>query len=563
MKHALRLAIAQINPVVGDLDGNVRKIIAGMAQAREVKADLVLFPEQVIPGYPAEDLVLKKQFVKDNLRALDKVRAASKGLTAIVGFIDSHKGLSYNAAAVLSHTKHCATYRKMYLPNYGVFDEKRIFASGDSPLLLEHKGAILGLNICEDIWVEHGPSDSAAQAGAQLVMNISASPYHLRKGKERESLLMRRAKSRRVWIAYANMVGGQDEILFDGQSVIVSPQGQIVSRAQAFVEEMIVADIPLGSTTRARDASKKSAIVRFHDVSSHVRKSITPILHKHREEVEEILQALILGTRDYAHKNGFEKAVLGLSGGVDSALVAAIAAEALGPANVITVFMPSRFSSLQSLEDAQALAKNLNLRLEITAIDTVQESYLTQLKPYFKGLPSNIAEENLQARIRGNFLMALSNKFGWLVLTTGNKSETSVGYCTLYGDMAGGFAVIKDLFKDRVYRLARHINARAHREIIPQSILTKEPTAELRPQQKDSDSIPPYPQLDPILKGYVEENLGANDLIQKGFNAALVRRVVQLVDSNEYKRRQAPPGIKITPLAFGKDRRYPITNRYR
>ena len=544
-RWTLRLALAQINPTVGDLDGNADKILAAMEKARKANADLVLFPEQAIPGYPAEDLLLKRQFVRDNIRTLEKIRAASKDLTVVIGFIDisssprgARKDEIHNAAAILHEGKLCATYHKIHLPNYGVFDEKRYFTPGVRPLLWNISGTRVGLSICEDIWVP-GPARVLAQAGAQIVLNISASPYHVHKGKEREAMLARRARENGVWIAYANMVGGQDEIVFDGQSVVIDPKGRIVARAMAFGEDLAMVDIPAAGARTVPAMVKKPLAVE-----------------------EEILQALITGTRDYVRKNGFQKVVLGLSGGVDSALVAAIAVEALGADNVIAVFMPSCFSSVQSLQDAKALAKNLGIRLETVGIDRIFQSYLGELKTFFEKLPSGIAEENLQARIRGNILMAFSNKFGWLVLTTGNKSETSVGYCTLYGDMAGGFAVIKDLFKNRVYRLARHVNKRAGRAVIPANVLTKEPTAELRPHQKDSDSLPPYPQLDPVLEAYVEKNLGLNDLAKAGFDAVMIKQVVRWVDSNEYKRRQAPPGIKITSLAFGKDRRYPITNRY-
>jgi NAD+ synthase (glutamine-hydrolysing) len=531
---ALRVALAQINPIVGDLKGNAQKIIQAIVSARKAKADLVVLPEQSLPGYPAEDLLLKGQFVADNRHALKAIQDACIDVTAIVGFIDKGKGNTiYNAAAVIHNGKHVATYHKAHLPNYGVFDEKRYFTPGNKPLLVKVKGVGVGITICEDIWVRTGPVPALAKQGAKLLVNISASPFHLRKGKEREALLAKHAKAGRAFVAYVNMVGGQDEIVFDGQSVVLDTKGKIIARARAFGEDLLVVDIPEGGTKQA-------------------------VLNPY----EEILQALVLGTKDYTHKNGFEKVVLGVSGGIDSALVATIAVKALGKRNVEAVFMPSRFSSDQSLKDAKELAKNLGIRLKIVEIQTILQSYLERLKPFFKGKPSDTTEENLQARIRGNLLMAFSNKFRWLVLTTGNKSETSVGYCTLYGDMAGGFAVIKDLYKEKVYQLARHIN-KSGNAIIPLSVLKKEPTAELRANQKDSDSLPPYPKLDPVLEGYIEENLGIEGLVRKGFSKDLVGQVVELVDCNEYKRRQAPPGVKITPLAFGKDRRYPLTNRYR
>ena len=567
-KVLLRIALAQLNPTVGDLEGNAQKIREEISRARETQADLVLFPEQVIPGYPAEDLLLKNQFVRDDIIMLKSLQPTCKGLTAVLGFIDKGKdGSLYNAAAVMHDAQYVATYHKIHLPNYGVFDEKRYFTPGKRPLLLNLQGILVGINICEDVWVRDGPTGILTRAGAQVVLNISASPYHMLKAKEREAMLSSRARAHNIWIVYTNMVGGQDEIVFDGQSLVINPKGRIVSRAKAFQEDMSVVDIPLEvqeRQTRSADKSQFSVVMLgpCKSRTGRVRKPVAPIIQKHLPLKEELFRALVLGTKDYVRKNGFQKVVLGLSGGVDSSLVAAIAAEALGADNVVALFMPSRFSSVQSHQDAAALAQNLKIRLDIVGIDTVYESYLANLRSFFQGLPVNITEENLQARIRGNVLMAFSNKFGWLVLTTGNKSETSVGYCTLYGDMAGGFAVIKDLFKDWVYRLAGYINERAGKEIIPNTVLIKEPTAELRPNQKDSDSIPPYPTLDPILKGYIEQNMGVDDLTRKGFSPALVKQIVEMVDRNEYKRRQAPPGVKITPLAFGKDRRYPITNRY-
>ncbi len=540
-KKALRLALAQINPTVGDLKGNVRKCAEFIRRAKQAKADLIVFPEQVLPGYPAEDLLLKKQFVRDNVRALESLKGECRGIAAIVGYIRPGKNAAlHNAAALLADGKIQAVYDKMFLPNYGVFDEKRYFTAGLRPMTVMLRGVRIGLTICEDIWVDKGPVADNAAAGAKIVINISASPYHMRKVQEREKMLSRRAKAHGVCIAYANMVGGQDEIVFDGQSMAVDVRGNIIARAKSFQEDLLILDMPAGARGKSAQPRKEPYLA----------------------VEEEVLQALLLGTRDYVRKNGFEKVVLGLSGGVDSALVAVVAVEALGAANVTALFMPSRYSSVQSLQDAKAVAQNLNIRMETVGIEPIFQAYLRELKPLFEQLPENSAEENLQARIRGNLLMALSNKFGWMVLTTGNKSETSVGYTTLYGDMAGGFAVIKDLYKEWVYRLSAHINKRAGKKIIPPSVLGKEPTAELRPNQKDSDSLPPYPRLDPVLKAYVEKNMGVAELIAGGFQPALVKRVAQLVDRNEYKRRQAAPGIKITPMAFGKDRRYPITNKY-
>ncbi len=540
-KTALRLALAQINPTVGDLRGNAGKCAEFISRAKQAKADLIIFPEQVLPGYPAEDLLLKRQFVRDNVRALESLKGECRGIAAIVGYIrPGKKAALHNAAALLADGKIQAVYDKMFLPNYGVFDEKRYFTAGLRPMTFKLRGVCIGLTICEDIWVEKGPVADNAAAGAKIVINISASPYHMRKVQEREKMLSRRAKAHGVCIAYANMAGGQDEIVFDGQSMVVDARGKVFARAKSFREDLLILDMPAG--------------VRG--------KSVRPRKEPYLSVEEEVLQALVLGTRDYVRKNGFEKVVLGLSGGVDSALVAAVAVEALGAGNVTALFMPSRYSSVQSLQDAKAVAQNLNIRMETVGIEPIFQTYLKELSPFFDKLPANIAEENLQARIRGNLLMAFSNKFGWMVLTTGNKSETSVGYTTLYGDMAGGFAVIKDLYKEWVYRLSAHVNKKAGRKIIPVSVLSKEPTAELRPNQKDSDSLPPYARLDPVLKAYVEKNMGIAELIAGGFQPALVKRVAQLVDRNEYKRRQAAPGIKITPMAFGKDRRYPITNKY-
>jgi NAD+ synthase (glutamine-hydrolysing) len=535
----MRIALAQINPTVGDIKGNTAMILASVEQAKKAKADLVLFPELAVTGYPPEDLLLKPNFIKDNLTALSSIARAVKGITAVVGFVDCRGNDLFNAAAVVENGRIGEIYHKMFLPNYGVFDEKRYFAGGDRPLTVSIAGVSVGLAVCEDIWYDEGPARLECATGAKLVVVSNASPYHAGKVKEREAIIQRQAIRNKVFIAYTNTVGGQDELVFDGYSMVVSPRGSVIARAAGFHEELLVVDLPLGKKLARNPLKKKSKLL---------------------DAVEEVYQALVTGLGDYVRKNGFKKAVIGLSGGIDSALVAALAVDALGRENVYGIFMPTRYSSEESREDAEALARNLNIELTTVPIDDVFDHYLTLLAPHFKGLRPDITEENLQARIRGNIMMAFSNKFNWIVLTTGNKSEMSTGYATLYGDMAGGFAVIKDVPKVLVYKLAAWRNRSG--KVIPRRVLTKAPTAELRANQKDSDSLPPYETLDPILKYYVEEDRGLKDIIGRGFEESTVRRVLNLVDKNEYKRRQSPPGIKITPRAFGRDRRMPITNRF-
>jgi len=571
----LRIALAQINTTVGDLGGNRDKIVDLVADAKRQEVDVIAFPELAIPGYPPEDLLLKPSFVEANLAALDEVARTAVGITAIVGFVDRGDDL-YNAAAVLHEGRVAAVYHKTYLPNYGVFDEDRYFCRGDRPLVISCGRASVGINICEDIWYPAGPTKAQALAGAQVVINISASPYHAGKAASRERMLATRAADNVVFCAFCNMVGGQDELVFDGGSVILDERGEMVARANCFAEELLIADLDLTSVFRQQlhDPRRRKERARLVEgsvervalpaaVSSPDRAPIVPSLAPLPDPLAEVYQALITGTRDYVRKNGFQKVVIGLSGGVDSALTAAIAAHALDAENVTCVFMPSRYSSVDSREDAEQLAHNLGIRYMSIPIDDTFQAYLDMLAGPFAGTEPNVAEENVQARIRGNILMALSNKFGWLVLTTGNKSEMSVGYATLYGDMAGGFAVIKDVPKDLVYKLSAHVNDRQGRQIIPERILIKAPTAELRPNQTDQDSLPPYPVLDGILAAYVQEDRAMDEIVAMGYDRATVADVIRMVDRTEYKRRQAPPGVKITPRAFGKDRRLPITNRYR
>jgi NAD+ synthase (glutamine-hydrolysing) len=571
----VRVALAQINPTVGDLAGNEQKIGDQIARAREEQADLITFPELAVPGYPPQDLLLKPSFVAANIACLKRIAELTRGITAIVGFVDRTDDL-YNAAAVLHDGRVAAVYHKAYLPNYAVFDEDRYFRAGERPLVFSLGEVTVGINICEDIWYPAGPTKLQVLAGAQLVVNISASPYHAGKGTARERMLATRAADNVVCLAFCNLVGGQDELVFDGGSVVFDERGELVARGKQFTEDLLVAELDLAAVFRQqlhdprwrkeRARQEAGAVDRVALAPTNPQPPraaspppVTPVL----EPAAEIYQALMLGTRDYVRKNGFREVVIGLSGGVDSALTAAVAADALSPENVVGVFMPSRYSSVESREDAAQLAENLGIRFLTVPIDETFQTYLEMLAEPFAGLAQDVTEENIQARIRGNILMALSNKFGWLVLTTGNKSEMSVGYATLYGDMAGGFAAIKDVPKMLVYELVEHVNAREGHAVIPQRILDKAPTAELRPDQKDEDSLPPYRVLDPILQAYVEEDRGLEEIIALGFDADTASEVLSMVDRAEYKRRQAPPGVRITPRAFGRDRRLPITNHYR
>jgi NAD+ synthase (glutamine-hydrolysing) len=559
----LRVALAQMNSMVGDFDYNANKIKNHLKQARKMGADVILFPELAVTGYPPEDLLLKDSFLKQSHKTLEKIAPHTRGLTAIVGFAEKRGNAIYNSAALLFDGKHVGTCRKMLLPNYGVFDEKRYFQEGNTPVRFALKGATLGITICEDIWEESGPGKTlCSKGGVDLLLNISSSPFHKGKGKARRKMIQQRARSYRSHIAYVNLIGGQDELVFDGQSLIVTTDGKIVTQGNSFAEELIFSDI----TITPKPKKKPSTNIRTFRAPAELSKQKKyPALPSHicndKTEVEEIFSALVLGTRDYIFKNGFSKVALGLSGGIDSALTAVIAAKALGPENVVGVLMPSPYSSKGSVQDSLDLAKNINIATLTLPIEKAMKAYNHILAKPFKAMDSGLAEENLQARIRGNLLMALSNKMGWMVLATGNKSEFSVGYCTLYGDMAGGFAVIKDVPKVWVYKISRWLNEK--KEIIPEPIITKEPSAELRPDQRDTDSLPPYDLLDPVLLKYIEEDKSVEEIKISGLSTADIKRVAKLVDASEYKRRQGPPGVKITPKAFGKDRRLPITTGLR
>ncbi|HEV8339316.1 MAG TPA: NAD+ synthase [bacterium] len=567
----MRIAMVQINAIVGDIEGNTRRICEGMEAAAEGGADLVAFPELAVTGYPPEDLLLKPDFVTANREALGEIARRTPTLTAVVGFVDADDAL-YNAAAVLADGRLVGVYRKHRLPNYGVFDEKRYFRPGrDCPLFLLD-GLPVAVTICEDIWAHGGPCQAAAQAGGLLLVNINASPYHAGRWRAREELLRTRARDYTVAVAYVNLVGGQDELVFDGMSLVVDHSGAVLARGPQMREGLVWSEVDLEEVRRFR---RYNPIHVIEDLpGEEIPTPTIAIPHPARrgapqpatmvpplERLEEIYQALVLGTRDYARKNRFREVLLGLSGGIDSALVAAIAADAIGPEHVHVAVLPSQFTSGESRRLAAEVAANLGLRVIEAGIDAPFAALIDALQPTFAGREEDVTEENVQARIRGTMLMALSNKFGWLVLTTGNKSELSVGYATLYGDMAGGFAVIKDVPKSLVYELARWRNRRG--AVIPEEILTRPPTAELRHGQRDTDTLPPYEVLDPILELYVERDAPPARIIERGFDPAVVAKVVAMVDRSEYKRRQAPPGIKITPKAFGRDRRLPITNWYR
>ncbi len=576
MSLTIRIALAQVNCTVGDLCGNAGKISEHIKRARNAGAQLVVFPEMAVSGYPPEDLLLKPFFVQSCLKYVQEIAAECSGIIAVIGFPESHNDL-YNSAAVIADKEIVGVSRKHHLPNYGVFDEDRYFQEGHETVVFSENGWAFGVSICEDIWYPEGPPAVQALYGdAHLLVNISASPYHVGKRQSRESMLATRANDNVAAVAFCNAVGGQDELIFDGSSAVFDSRGALLARGCQFREELVLADISIDDVLRQRLLDPRRRKLKrqgpplktpVRRVSVSVKDSLATVpLNGLRcaeplSGISEVYQALLIGTYDYVCKNGFKKVVLGLSGGIDSSLVACIAVDALGADNVVGVSMPSRYSSQHSQDDAARLVNALGIRFFTLEIDPIFRSFLQLLDPVFQGRESDLTEENLQARIRGTALMALSNKFGWLVLTTGNKSETSTGFATLYGDMAGGFSVIKDVTKEMVYELARHRNMIA--PVIPEEIFIKPPSAELRPDQKDSDSLPEYRDLDPILAAYVERNLSISEIVAGGFGRETVQEVVRMVDRAEYKRRQAPPGIKITPRAFGKDRRFPITNNFR
>ncbi|HEY8704990.1 MAG TPA: NAD+ synthase [Gaiellaceae bacterium] len=570
----MRLALAQINPIVGDLDGNRALIVERIEDAKRANADLVVFPELAVTGYPPEDLLLRPGFLRAAEGSLEQIALAARGIVVLVGTPHFDRDL-YNACAVCAGGEVKAMVKKRFLPNYGVFDELRYFAPGHDLYLLEHGETLVGVTVCEDMWHPGPPTSDLALAGAELIVNISASPFHLLKDREREEMFRTRARDNSVYVAFCNTVGGQDELIFDGHSLVIDDEGTVLARAPGFEEALMIVDVD-PSAVRARrltDARRRAlaqdrgdlgAVTTIHvgaphKQADHAELVVTPF----SDELEQMRIALELGLADYVRKNGFREIVVGVSGGIDSALVAGLAAEALGPDRVHCVSMPSRYSSEGTRGDAQRLAENLGCDFREIPIEPMVETYLEALAPHFAGREPDLTEENLQARIRGTLLMALSNKFGWLLVATGNKSEMSVGYATLYGDMAGGFALLKDVFKTDVFRLSLHLNERAGRELIPASIIARAPSAELRADQLDEDSLPPYPQLDRVLEGYVEEDRSIDELAADGIDPDIVHRAVSLIDRAEYKRRQAPPGVRLRSKAFGRDRRTPITNRWR
>ncbi|MCU1503666.1 MAG: nadE [Ilumatobacteraceae bacterium] len=568
----LRIALAQLNQTVGDLDGNLARILAAYDAADDAGCDVVAFPELAITGYPPEDLVLKPGFVADNLAVLAKVAARTRRCAAVVGYVAADRDL-YNAAAVCANGGVLGTYRKRILPNYAVFDEARYFTPGDAsdPFELYVIGGVrVGVSICEDVWSPAGPLAEQAAGGAEVNININASPYHLGKVVDRERMLATRAADASCALVYVNQVGGQDELVFDGASMVFDADGRLVARAGQFSEGLLVVDLDVEPVyrkrlldPRGRRTDVQIATVHVGDTAVVQSEPARPAPAALLAADDELYQALVVGTRDYVRKNGFSDVVIGLSGGIDSSIVACVAVDALGADHVHGVSMPSRYSSDGSKDDAADLAARLGIDYRSVPIEPGFAAFLDMTAPSFAGHEPDLTEENLQSRIRGTTLMALSNKFGWMVLTTGNKSEVAVGYFTLYGDSVGGYAVIKDVFKSRVYALCRSINARAGRELINESVLTKPPSAELRPDQRDDQSLPPYDELDPILAMYVEDDRTAGEIVAAGHDEALVRRITRLVDINEYKRRQSPPGVRVSVKAFGKDRRLPITNGYR
>ena len=573
--RSLRIGLAQINATVGDLDGNLARILEALGRARALGVDLLAFPEMCVTGYPPEDLLLKPAFIQSAMERTREIAPHTAGMTVIVGTVDRDADL-YNAAAVFHDGRFVTCARKRHLPNYGVFDENRYFTSERDALLFARDGVVFGVNVCEDIWVSGGPCEEQARDGAEVLVNISASPYHAGKLDERRRLIATRATENRAVVCYVNLVGAQDEIVFDGGSMVLDPHGETLAEGARFDEDLVVVDVDLDEVFKARlhdprlrtrrDDDDEAPLARVHLDGPGTTKTAKPELPARApiaelDEHAEVYTALTVGVRDYVRKNGFDTVLLGLSGGIDSALTACIAADALGPEHVVGVAMPSPYSSPASSEDAAALAAALGIRFRTIPIRDTMGAYTAALADAFAGRAADLTEENLQARIRGNLLMALSNKFNQLVLTTGNKSETSVGYSTLYGDTAGGFAVLKDVYKTQVYALCAWRNAQG--AVIPERTITRAPSAELRPDQTDQDSLPPYEVLDAILREYVEEDRSIAEIARDGHDEALVARVARMVDLAEYKRRQSPPGLKITPRAFGKDRRLPITNRWR
>jgi NAD+ synthase (glutamine-hydrolysing) len=564
----VRVAAAQLDLVVGDLEGNAARILSAYEAADAAGCDLVVFPELTVTGYPPEDLLLRPAFVSQAVESLDKIAARTGRCVAVIGFPEPARDLS-NAAAVCAQGTVRGVYRKHLLPNYAVFDEQRYFVpSTDAGPLFVIAGVRVGISICEDAWSPNGPILTQSAGGAELIVNLNASPYYAGRLRERETMLATRAADASVPIVYANLVGGQDELVFDGASLVFDEQGHLVARAKQFVEDLLVVDLVVRPAFRKRLLDPRGRarapelatmhVGDVHPADAPVRPRIEPAL----PPVREVYEALVLGTRDYVRKNGFSDVVIGLSGGIDSSLVAALAVDALGAEHVNGVLMPSRYSSAGSVTDAVTLAERLGIRTFTVPIEPAHTAFEHMLAPLFEGTEAGLAEENVQSRIRGNVLMTISNKFGWLVLTTGNKSEMATGYATLYGDMAGGFAVLKDVPKTLVYAICRDLNERAGRDVIPTEVIDKPPSAELRPDQKDTDSLPPYEELDPLIEGYVEDDLSVGELVALGHDDDLVRRVARMIDRNEYKRRQAAPGVRVSPKAFGKDRRLPITNRW-
>ena len=575
MSKIFRIALAQINPIVGDITTNTSMILDYVQRARNLNVDLVAFPELAITGYPPEDLLFKKSFIQANVAAMNSIVEASEDVAVVVGYVEQDGIDLFNSAALGYRGRYIDSYRKIFLPNYGVFDEERYFKKGDVCPVYEINGTQVGINICEDIWYPMGPTVLQCGAGAEVIININASPFHAGKRIEREAMLSDRSSTHQVFLGYANTVGGQDELVFDGSSVIVDNDGHIITRGISFDEDLIVADLDMGFYSGRNPENQNRNPITSSDfgearnvfVSSFApnSKAELSILRDVSElsEMEEVYHALVMGTGDYVRKSGFTKAVIGLSGGIDSALTCVIAVDALGCDNVVGVGMPSRYSSDGSIIDAKELADNLGIDFWEIPIEPAHVSFTNMLEPMFKDTNPNVAEENVQARIRGNVMMTIANKFGWIVLTTGNKSEMAMGYATLYGDMAGGFAVLKDVPKTLVYDLSRQRNQQEDDGLlIPLSTIEKPPSAELRPDQTDQDTLPPYDELDPIVKAYVEEDFSYLELVDAGYPESVVQKVIASVDRNEYKRRQSPPGVKITPRAFGKDRRLPIINKY-